>query len=244
MTKQLSTPRFRPLYDQIKILITQGLVAGEWRPGDAIPSELELAARFQVSQGTVRKAIDALAAENILVRRQGKGTFVASHSQERMHTRFLRVQRDDGAAESLESRLLDCHRDKAGDLPARALDLRPGAPIYVVRRLLLLSGHPQVLDTIHLPGVPFKGLELEQISEFKGSMYSFFETRYGIPMVRAEERLKAVAADAATALLLEVPAGAPLLQVDRVAFSYEDRPMEYRRGLCITAEHCYINELS
>ncbi len=80
MSKPLTAPAFRPLYEQIKILLTQSLVAGEWKPGEAIPSEIELAGRFRVSQGTVRKAIDELASEHILVRRQGKGTFVASHS--------------------------------------------------------------------------------------------------------------------------------------------------------------------
>ena len=101
-----SSPSFRPLYDQIKILITQSLIAGEWGPGDAIPSEIDLATRFKVSQGTVRKAIDELAAENIVIRRQGKGTFVASHSGERSSTRFLRISRDDGLAEYPQSDLL------------------------------------------------------------------------------------------------------------------------------------------
>src|SRR5579863_1126403 len=74
---------YTPLYEQIKALITQYLVAGKWSPGEPIPSELELASRYRVSQGTVRKAIDELAAANILVRRQGKGTFVATHTAER-----------------------------------------------------------------------------------------------------------------------------------------------------------------
>ncbi len=77
---QEPTPAFSPLYQQIKALITRSLQSGEWRPGEAIPSEMELAARYRVSQGTVRKAIDELAVENRVVRRQGKGTFVATHS--------------------------------------------------------------------------------------------------------------------------------------------------------------------
>jgi GntR family transcriptional regulator len=72
----IGTPAFSPLYQQIKSLILKSLQDGEWKPGDLIPSELELAARYRVSQGTVRKAIDELAADNLLVRRQGKGTFV------------------------------------------------------------------------------------------------------------------------------------------------------------------------
>src|SRR5213080_4406395 len=89
-------PAFSPLYQQIKTLITRSLEAGEWRPGEAIPSEMELAARFKVSQGTVRKAIDELASEHILMRRQGKGTYVASHNEPSYQYRFLRVTPDSG----------------------------------------------------------------------------------------------------------------------------------------------------
>ncbi len=90
------SPTFSPLYRQIKALILQALEAGEWRPGQAIPSEQELAARFSVSQGTVRKAIDEMAADNLLVRKQGKGTFVASHNDPRALFRFLRLVPVDG----------------------------------------------------------------------------------------------------------------------------------------------------
>src|SRR3954454_228000 len=93
--KRAVTPSFRPLYEQIKILLTQSLQGGEWKPGEAIPSEMELAARFKVSQGTVRKAIDELATENLVVRRQGKGTFVATHAEEKIQFRFLRLMPDD-----------------------------------------------------------------------------------------------------------------------------------------------------
>src|SRR5688500_18338794 len=91
----LATPAFSPLYQQIKGLILQSLQAGEWKPGEAIPSEMELAARFRVSQGTVRKAIDELAAENLVVRRQGKGTFVATHAEQHVQYRFLKLVPDE-----------------------------------------------------------------------------------------------------------------------------------------------------
>jgi len=105
------SPSFQPLYHQIKALLTASLQRGEWQPGEAIPSEMDLAARFQVSQGTVRKAIEELAAENLLVRRQGKGTFVATHTEERSSMfRFLRLRRSDGAEEAPLSRLLDVDR--------------------------------------------------------------------------------------------------------------------------------------
>ena len=83
-----------PLYQQIRQSIRASLQAGEWKPLEVIPSEVMLARRYNVSLGTVRKAIDALVAEGLLVRRQGKGTFVASHGEQQMRLRFLRLQSD------------------------------------------------------------------------------------------------------------------------------------------------------
>ena len=102
------TPTFQPLYLQIKALLERSLDAGEWRPGAAIPSESDLARRFGASQGTVRKAIAALASENLVVRRQGKGTFVATHTEEASSLfRFLRIRRNDGQNEYPGSRVID-----------------------------------------------------------------------------------------------------------------------------------------
>src|SRR5512137_1025520 len=123
------SPSFRPLYEQIKILITQSLVAGEWKPGEAIPSEIELAARFRVSQGTVRKAIDELASEHILVRRQGKGTFVASHSEPSYQYRFLRVMPDSGEKLNPHNVLVEVRRAKASAEVARALAVKAGSAV-------------------------------------------------------------------------------------------------------------------
>src|SRR5215472_18633894 len=129
-------PLYRPLYLQIKELLVKSL-ALEWGPGETIPSELELAARYGVSQGTVRKAIDALAAENIVVRRQGKGTFVATHTEEKSSLfRFLRIRRSDGEDEYPGSRLVDVRRGKASVEAARLLDLKAGDPVILLRRLL------------------------------------------------------------------------------------------------------------
>src|SRR5690625_2252760 len=88
------TTAYSPLYKQIKRLLLKSLDEGEWKPGEAIPSEMELASRFQVSQGTVRKAIDELAADHLLIRRQGKGTYVATHQEARIRFRFLRLAPD------------------------------------------------------------------------------------------------------------------------------------------------------
>lgn len=238
-------PTFSPLYRQIKTLILQGLEAGEWRPGEAIPSESELASRFSVSQGTVRKAIDEMAAEKLLVRRQGKGTYVASHNDAgpREAFRFLRLVPENGTLDAPQSVPLECWRAKAGHEAARTLGIKFGAPITIIRRLLKFSGRPVVIEEIYLPGELFVGLDLEMLQEYKGSFYSLLETNFGVRMLRAEEHIRAVAADQANAKLLDVAQGTPLLSIERVSYTYGDRPVEWRQGLYSTAEHFYSNEL-
>lgn len=238
------SPTFSPLYQQIKSLITQSLEAGEWRPGEMIPSEIELAARYKVSQGTVRKAIDELAGENLLLRRQGKGTFVATHTEARAQYRFLRLVPDEGEQGYPESRILECRRMRAPAEIARQLELKAGDPVATVRRLLSFSGTPCVLDDLWLPGGLFKGLSAERLTESKAPLYSMFESEFGIKMVRADERIRAVPADADVAAVLGIVAGVPLLSVERLTFTYGDKPVEVRRGLYLTAHHYYKNELS
>lgn len=241
------TPAFSPLYQQIKGLILQSLQAGEWRPGELIPSEMELAARFKVSQGTVRKAIDELAAENLVMRRQGKGTFVATHSAQQVQYRFLKLHPDVGDLEG-EGRahrtILECKRLRAPAEIARLLALRSGDTVVQVRRVLAFSGIPTILEDIWLPGHAFKGLTAEQMATYKGPTYAMFEADFGVRMVRADEKLRAVLPDEAQAELLNVSTLTPLLGVERLAYTYNDIPMELRRGIYRTDTHHYKNALN
>lgn len=241
------TPAFSPLYQQIKALILQSLQQGEWKPGEAIPSEMELAARFRVSQGTVRKAIDELAADNLVMRRQGKGTFVATHAEQHVQYRFLKLLPDTGDASvegPAQRTVLDCRRVRASADVARALALRSGDPVVQARRILSFAGEPTILEDIWLPGQAFKGLTAEQMANYQGPTYAMFELDFGVRMVRAEEKIRAVLADGEQAQLLHTPAGTPLLSVERTAYTYNDVPMELRRGLYRTDTHHYHNELS
>jgi GntR family transcriptional regulator len=239
-----ATPAFSPLYLQIKSLLTSGLTQGEWKPGEALPSETELAARFKVSQGTVRKALDAMAADKLLLRRQGRGTFVATHAEQQVQYRFLRLMPDAGPRVAMQRRFLGLRRGSAPAEVARSLGLRSGDAALHLRRLLLAERRPVVLDDIWLPARLFKGLSAERMSDYPGPMYGLFETEFGVRMIRAEEQIRAVAAAADDAALLEVSPGSPLLRVQRLSLTYDDQPVEWRCGLYQTAAHYYRNELS
>jgi GntR family transcriptional regulator len=244
MSQPIAPPTFSPLYLQIKSLITQSLQSGEWKPGEMIGSEVELAARYQVSQGTVRKAIDELAAENLLVRRQGKGTFVATHTETRTQFRFLRLTPDEGEPRYPESAVIECRRIRAPAEIARMLELKPGDSAVLIKRVLSHGGVPFVLDEIWLPGALFKGLTAERLTASRVPLYSLFESEFGTKMIRADEKIRAVPAEGDACKVLKVVQGAPLLSVDRLTFTYGDRPVEVRRGLYSTRQHFYKNELS
>jgi GntR family transcriptional regulator len=239
-----TSPTFSPLYQQIKALITQSLQSGEWKPGELIPSEIELAGRFKVSQGTVRKAIDELAAENLVVRRQGKGTFVATHHEARAQFRFLRLMPDAGEPHSADNHILDVKRLRAPAEVARLLDIKPGDSVIFIKRVQSFDGAQTIVEELWLPGLIFKGLTAERLVEYKGPMYGLFEMEFGTRMIRATEKIRAVGADESTAQLLKIVPGAPLLSVERVSFTYGDKPVEVRRGLYSTDHHHYQNELS
>src|SRR5574343_1688743 len=234
---------FIPLYRQIKDFLVRSLEAGEWGPGDAIPSEGELAQRFNVSQGTVRKAIDELAAENMLVRRQGKGTFVATHSDPRSFYRFLRLLPDDGDPVQSVSDPFYCEIVSATKEAADALNIAPGDDVILVRRILRFGQEPVVYDEIYLVADLFKGLTLEALKGGERSLYSLFEGDFGVRMISAEERLRAVAATDISAPLLGVGVGEPLLRVERTAYTYGNKPVEWRLGLYCTRRHYYRNDL-
>jgi GntR family transcriptional regulator len=243
----LDTPSFSPLYQQIKNLILKSLESGEWKPSASIPSENILAARYKVSQGTVRKAVDELAAENLLVRRQGKGTFVATHAERTVQYRFLKLLPDNGDPKSegpAQRHIIDCKRIRATADVARALTLRPGDPALQVRRVLLFAGTPTILEDLWLPGTPFKGLTAERLAAYDGPMYALFETEFGVHMARAEEKIRAVLPDTEQSMLLQVSPSTPLLSVERIAYTYNDIPMELRRGLYLTDSHYYRNALN
>ena len=232
-----------PLYLQVKKRITESLAEGLWNPGQSIPSEVEVAQSFSVSQGTVRKAIDELAAENILIRRQGKGTFVASHDEEGSQLRFLRLTSTQNNKENLDNHLVSFTKEKATNKIAKSLGVNIGTTVVSIKRVLTFNQKPLILDFIKVPASSFRKLTSEMIVEKKGAMYRMYETEFGIQMLRAQEKIRAVAADADTSELLGVKKNTPVLSVERISLTYSDKPIEWRLGLCLTENHHYASEL-
>ncbi len=186
----------------------------------------------------MRKALDALTADGLLVRRQGKGTFVATHAEAQVQYRFLRLMPDQGPREAMQRRFLDFRRLRAPADIARALDLKAGDGVLQLRRLLLAGDTPVVLDDIWLSARLFKGLTAERLQAYRGPMYGLFEAEFGVQMIRAEEKIRAVAAGAAEAALLGVAAGvaaaaggAALLHLCRPSGGAAPRPVPHRSAL-------------
>ena len=232
-------PLAAPLYKELERQMREALASGEWKPGEAIPAERRLAERFNVSIGTIRKAIDELVAANLLIRQQGRGTFVASHNRDRLLFYFFHVVPDSGAKVYPEVRLLSFARGRATGREAEHLRIAPGDAVIRVRNLLSLAGTPVIVDDLVLPAARFPGLTERQFAARPSTIYNLYQDAFGISVVRTRERLRATLADTATAELLGVARGAPLLSIRRVALTYNDVPVELRVSLVDTAHHEY-----
>jgi len=228
---ELNAPGFRPLYRQVQELFRQRIADGTWRPGQALPAEPRLAAELNVSQGTVRKALDELAAQSILVRHQGRGTFVAEHTEETAMFRFFRLAADDGSRLLPTSRVLSCAVERAAPRAQDRLGLGQGDAVVAIRRLRLLADRPAIYEFIAAPAELFPGLA-ELGDDLPNTLYDLYQRRWGVTIGRAVERLKAVPAPLAEAEALGAGPGDPLLEIDRVAQDLEGRAVEWRVSHC------------
>ncbi len=233
-----------PLYRVVKRSLLRAIEAGRYPAGGALPSETELAAGFGVSVGTLRHAVDELVAEHILVRRQGRGTFVALHNADRFLFQFFHVERSDGLREIPRVELVAFERVRVDEESAQALGLRVGEPVIQVDNRLLLQGRAVIHDRLTLPALLFKGLTEKRLRERRSTIYHLFQTEFGITVTRAHERARAVPADRLAARILGLPHGTPVMQVRRTALTFGDKPVEYRVSTIDTAHHEYVNLLS
>jgi len=233
-----------PLYRVVKRSLLSAIESGSCAPGETLPSETEIASAMGVSIGTLRRAVDELAAEHILVRRQGRGTFVATHHTDRFLFQFFHVEREDGLREAPLVDLVSFERIRADDEPAAALLLRPGEPVIQIENRLRLQGSAVIYDRLTLPSTLFKGLTEKRFRERPGTIYQFYQSDFGISVLRAKERARAAAADRHAVRVLGLQPGQPVMQVRRTALTFGDRPVEHRVSIINTAHHDYVNLLS
>ena len=235
-----NAPGFRPLYAQVRGALARRIASGEWLPGRILPSEMQLAAEMGVSQGTVRKALDAMAAQSLVMRQQGRGTFVARHDEERVLFRFFRLKPDGGGKEFPESDVRTVERGRATAAEARRLVLGPGESVIRIHRLRALGGETCISEYLRLPAKLFAGFS---VTDVPNTLYDAYSLHFGVTVMAASEKLKAVALAKRDALALNLKTGTPALEIDRTAADINGRIVEWRRTICRTDRFHYLSEL-
>ncbi len=243
MTAERMRPGLGPLYRQVKQRVIRNLIDEVWKPGDMLPSEPRLAESFGVSPGTVRRALDELVAENLLVRQQGKGTVVSRHDPERSLFHFFRLVDAVGERPTPSSRVLACGSRRAERAEATRLGLPTGAAVVVIDRVRSVAARPLLVERLVLPGRLFGALAELAPEQLPNTLYTLYEERFGVTVYRAAERIRAVAADAREAGLLAVALATPLLEIDRLATTLDGAAVEWRLSRCRTDAHHYAVEL-
>jgi len=220
------TPGYRPLYRQVYDILVRKVAEGAWRPGEALPSEHKLAEELGVSQGTMRKVLDALTAEKLLERRQGKGTFIAENTQERALFRFFRIAAP-GGRRLIPERDSETVKIRASRAAEQAkLDLGRGDRVVEINRVRLIDGKPAIHEIIIIPAAMFPGIEKRP--DLPNTLYSLYQTEFGIHIVTAKEEVSAELATAEDHRTLGTPEGSPILAIDRIAYTLQDRKVEWR----------------
>ena len=228
--KPLQRPGRSPLYAQVRQLLRRRIEDGFWAPGVVLPSEFGLADELGVSQGTVRKALDALTEEGLVVRRQGRGTFVAEHTPAGVLFRFFNIYGAAGERVLPESRDTRTRAVKSTRRQAAELALPDGEDVWQITRTRLAEGKAFVRETITLPKRRLP--DLDALEALPNTLYDLFQREYGLTISRAEERIDAVVASARDARHLDISPGTPLLRIDRRAYALDDQPIEWRGSLC------------
>jgi GntR family transcriptional regulator len=237
LTQIVEAAGSRTLQRKVYDIIVRRMAQGEWRAGECLPSEHALAKELGVSQGTVRKVLDVLTAEKLLQRRQGKGTFIAENTQERTLFRFFRLAHPcgkrvtpEGGGETVKLRL-------AAPIEAEKLGLAKGEQVFEIARVRRVEGRLAIRELIVVPSRLFPNLQA--CDPLPNTLYSLYQTAYGINVTAAREELRADLADAEDARVLGVEEGSPMLCIDRVAVSLENLKVEYRTSRCASGDLVY-----
>lgn len=243
MARNLAIEGSAPLYKEVEREIMQCLAGGEWKPGDRLPSEPELAERFGVAVFTIRAGIQKLVDSGILLRRQGKGTFVALHRARPLRNQFLRIFSNDGLKASWDRELISVTKARASDDVASVLKLGGTAAersIYEVLFLLKNEGKVVAFVESKLSARLFSTVTEAAFRNTADNLYAVFQERFGVNVIRIEERVRASRAGRTGARWLAIDASDPILRIERVAYTYNDVPVEFRRYNVEADNHHYF----
>ncbi len=229
----------RPLYTRVRDALLARIASGEWAAGDSLPSEQALSVEYDVAQGTLRKAVDLLVAEGKLVRRHGRGTFVAVYDGNRALSHLLRLVGPDGRSDIPTARIVSHVKDTADDAEEDRLRLRRQSKVIRIERVRYFGDQPVIVERLVLPFALFPGLEPARASELPPHLYEHFGRKYGILVRDAVEDLRAVVATPIEAALLRIEPGAPLLEIDRLIRGFDGRPIEWRISRCCTRNYSF-----
>ena len=232
-----------PLYIQVASVMRQRIEAKQWRPGQKISTLVELEQEFQVARVTVRQAIDILREEGLLHCQQGRGTFVGMHTEDRTLFYFFHIARKDGVKELPVHELLSFRKAKAETDEAQRLGVGRGTPTLRMQNALKLGGRPVIFDDIVVPAALFPRLDEATYRERDNTIYGLYQARYRINVIRISERLSAAMPSATVAAVLGMSVNTPALVIRRVAYTYNDTPVEYRVSWLDTREHEYWSDL-
>ncbi len=237
-------PTAQPLYRQVKQDLVKRVLSGEWKPGHILPSEFKLADQYGLSQGTVRKAIEAMAQEGLVTRQAGKGTFVTSHAGDYRPFRFHQFYcSEDERIATDETQPVSVVDAQADGRIAQAMEIPVGATGTQTTRLRLRNGEPLLYERFFLPDALCPNAKRTIESENPASIYLFLEQRYNLLITRVKERLEARTATAEECKLLNLPHGTPILEAERVAYSLGGEPVEWRVIVGASGRTHYLNEI-
>ncbi|MSP36563.1 MAG: GntR family transcriptional regulator [Limnohabitans sp.] len=231
------------LYRQVKRQLINDIQSGSAAPGAALPNEKDLAQRFQVSVGTVRRAVDELVAEHVLLRQQGRGTFVGKLDRERFMFQFFKIVPRDGSSEFPEVRLHKFSKSRATQVEAQALGLHGNQLVFRIENVLHLQGKPVIHDKIAIAESMFSGLNQTAFTARTTTIYGYYQSAFGVTIVEADERLRAEMVLPDSARLLNLEGAAPVLRIDRVAYTFDRKPAEFRTSFVDTQNFDYVSRM-
>lgn len=231
----------RHLYLQVRDELVERIAGGAWKPGTAIPNEGDLAREFGVSSGTMRKALDLLESERLITRMQGRGTFVNDPSTSDLALRFTNLRKPDGEHLVREVKTAEIADGVASEKERDRLRLQAGDTVYRIRRIGCIGSRPFIVEQASLPAMLFP--DLTKASPLPESIVCL-AFQFGILLGNAEERVSVDAASAEVAKALHVAPGSPTVLLDRVVWSCDARPIEWRMAWCDLGENYYLARMA